>query len=113
MEGADDSARREFRAGAWTFWRLDFVANFIANFVGLDWLNRAILFTSGGTDVFTSMRWFNALPAGAELSSRLHRQVDKTGTSIVLNIAERNGRYPEGECQRFLDIAFNCWDASR
>jgi four helix bundle protein len=51
------------------------------------------------------MRWFHALPAGAELSSRLLRQVDKAATSIILNIAERNGRYPEGERQSFLDIA--------
>jgi four helix bundle protein len=51
------------------------------------------------------MRWFHALPAGAELSSRLYRQVDKAATSVVLNIAERNGRYPEGDRRSFLDIA--------
>jgi four helix bundle protein len=51
------------------------------------------------------MRWFQGLPAGAELSSRLYRQVDKAVTSVVLNIAEGNGRYPEGDRRRFLDIA--------
>ena len=51
------------------------------------------------------MRWFHALPAGAELSSRLYRQVDKAATSVVLNIAEGNGRYPEADRRKFLDIA--------
>jgi four helix bundle protein len=51
------------------------------------------------------MAWFHALPAGAELSSRLYRQVDKAATSVVLNIAEGNGRYPEGDRRMFLDIA--------
>jgi hypothetical protein len=31
------------------------------------------------------MPWFNGLPAGAELSSRLYRQADKAGTSTLLN----------------------------
>ncbi|MCI0534199.1 MAG: four helix bundle protein [Verrucomicrobiales bacterium] len=51
------------------------------------------------------MRWFHALPAGAVLSSRLYRQVDKAATSVVLNIAEGNGRYLEGDRRNFLDIA--------
>ena len=49
--------------------------------------------------------WFNGLPAGAELSSRLFRQVDKAGTSVILNLAEGNGRYPEQDRISFLDIA--------
>jgi four helix bundle protein len=49
--------------------------------------------------------WFNGLPAGAELSSRLFRQVDQAGTSVVLNLAEGNGRYPEQDRRKFLDIA--------
>lgn len=53
------------------------------------------------------IRWFHALPAGAELSSRLCRQVDKAATSVVLNIAEGNGRYPEADRRKFLDIAEN------
>jgi four helix bundle protein len=51
------------------------------------------------------MRWFHALPAGAELSSRVFRQVDKAATSVILNIAESNGRYPEADRRKFLDIA--------
>lgn len=49
--------------------------------------------------------WFHSLPGGAELSSRLFRQVDKAATSVVLNIAERNGRFPEGDRRSFLEIA--------
>ncbi len=49
------------------------------------------------------MRWFHALPAGAALSNRLYRQVDKAATSVVLNIAEGNGRYPEADRRKFLD----------
>jgi four helix bundle protein len=48
--------------------------------------------------------WFQAQPAGAALSSRLFRQLDKLGTSVVLNIAEGNGRYLEGDQRKFLDI---------
>jgi four helix bundle protein len=51
------------------------------------------------------MCWFHALPAGSELSSRLYRQVDKAVTSVILNVAEGNGRYPDGDRRRFLDIA--------
>jgi four helix bundle protein len=49
--------------------------------------------------------WFQAQPAGAALSSRLFRQLDKLGTSVVLNIAEGNGRYLQGDRGKFLDIA--------
>jgi four helix bundle protein len=51
------------------------------------------------------MRWFQTVPGGAEVTNRLHRQVDKAATSVVLNIAERNGRYPEGDRRSFLDTA--------
>jgi len=49
--------------------------------------------------------WFHTIPAGAELSSRLVRQVEKAATSVVLNIAEGNGRYLEGDRRKFLDTA--------
>ena len=49
--------------------------------------------------------WFHRLPCGRELSHRLHRQVDKAATSMVLNIAEGNGRRtPEDRC-KFVNIA--------
>jgi four helix bundle protein len=51
------------------------------------------------------MRWFNGLPAGAELSSRLYRQVDKAATSVILNIAEGYGRTGAGDRLRFLEMA--------
>ena len=51
------------------------------------------------------MRWFHALPGAPELSSRLLRQVDKAGTSVVLNIAEGNGRYAPGDRRSLFDIA--------
>jgi four helix bundle protein len=49
--------------------------------------------------------WFHAQPAGAALSSRLFRQLDKLGTSVVLNIAEGNGRFEAGDRRKFLDTA--------
>jgi four helix bundle protein len=49
--------------------------------------------------------WLNGLPAWAELSSRLYRQVDKAATSTILNIAEGYGRTAEGDRLRFLEIA--------
>jgi four helix bundle protein len=51
------------------------------------------------------LRWFNALRGGKELSSRLYRQVDKAATSVVLNIAEANGRFPHADRQRFHDVS--------
>ena len=52
-----------------------------------------------------SMAWFHALPGGPELSSRLARQIDKALTSVVLNIAERNGRYSEADRGNFVETA--------
>ncbi len=40
-----------------------------------------------------------------ELSNRLLRQLDEAATSIVLNIAEGNGRYAELDHRRFVQIA--------
>jgi four helix bundle protein len=51
------------------------------------------------------LRWFHALPGGAELSSRLYRQVDKSATSVVLNIAEANCRFLQADRRRFHDLA--------
>ncbi len=51
------------------------------------------------------MGWLVSLPGGKELSSRLYRQIDDGATSIILNIAEGNGRYSELDHRRFLDVA--------
>ena len=51
------------------------------------------------------MSWFNGLQAGAELATRLYRQVDKAATSMILNLAEGYGRTGEGDRLRFLDMA--------
>ena len=51
------------------------------------------------------MEWFVTLPGGKDLSSRLFRQMDEAGTSVVLNIAEGNGRYAELDQLRFLQMA--------
>jgi four helix bundle protein len=49
--------------------------------------------------------WFHALPGGAELSTRWFRQLDKTVTSVVLNIAEGNGRRMEADRGKFFESA--------
>jgi four helix bundle protein len=51
------------------------------------------------------MGWLASLPGGQELSSRAFRQMDECVTSIILNIAEGNGRYSELDHRRFLDMA--------
>ncbi len=51
------------------------------------------------------MRWFNGLPAGAELSSRLFRQIDQAATSVLLTIAEGYGRTGQADRVRFLETA--------
>ena len=51
------------------------------------------------------MRWFVGLPGGGDLSNRLCRQMDQAATSMVLNIAEGNGRYSALDQRRFLEIA--------
>ena len=51
------------------------------------------------------MRWFVELPGANELIDRLCREIDKSATSVVLNIAEGNGRYSELDHHRFIEIA--------
>lgn len=68
-----------------------------------------VLFHHESLDVYRVgldfMRWFIGLPGGGELSDRLCREVDKSATSVVLNVAEGNGRYSELDHRRFLEIA--------
>jgi len=47
----------------------------------------------------------HGLPGGPELSSRPLRQIEKAGTSLVLNIAEGNGRCLEADRRKFLETA--------
>jgi four helix bundle protein len=51
------------------------------------------------------MVWLVSLPGGKEMSSRLWRQMDEGVTSIILNIAEGNGRFSELDHRHFLDLA--------
>ena len=51
------------------------------------------------------MEWFVSRPEAKGFSNRLFRQLDEAGTSVVLNIAEGNGRYAELDHHRFLQIA--------
>ena len=51
------------------------------------------------------MRWFSSLPGAEELCDRTYRQLDTSATSLLLNIAEGNGRYSELDHRRFLDVA--------
>jgi hypothetical protein len=48
------------------------------------------------------MRWFTALPEGVLLSTRLYRQLETAATSVILNIAESNGRFPDEDRRRFV-----------
>ncbi len=67
------------------------------------------LFHHERLEVYTAalafMKWFVSQPGTAELPTRLLRQVDEAGTSIVLNIAEGNGRYAELDHRRFVQMA--------
>lgn len=50
------------------------------------------------------VRWFVALAPAQELTAPF-RPVDKAATSVVLNIAEGNGRYARLDHKRFLEVA--------
>ena len=50
-------------------------------------------------------RWFLGLPGVGELPNRLCREIDKSATSVVLNVAEGNGRYSELDHLRFVEVA--------
>jgi four helix bundle protein len=67
-----------------------------------------VLFHHESLDVYQValefMRWFVGLPGAKELSDRLCREIDHSATSLILNIAEGNGRYSELDHRRFLEI---------
>ena len=68
-----------------------------------------ILFHHESLDVYQVgldfVRWFIELPGAMELADRLCREIDKSATSVVLNVAEGNGRYSELDHRRFLEMA--------
>jgi four helix bundle protein len=68
-----------------------------------------VLFHHESLDVYQVglefVRWFVTVPGAGELSDRLSREIDKAAASIVLNVAEGNGRYSELDHRRFLDMA--------
>ncbi len=51
------------------------------------------------------VRWQTRLPGINDLSKTEHRLVDSPATSIILNIAEGNGRFSNQDHLRFLTIA--------
>jgi four helix bundle protein len=71
-----------------------------------------IYFAHEGLDVYKSalklIAWFDAFTKEVKLSSSVTTQLDKSTTSLVLNIAEGNGRFSEADQMRFLDIAHTC-----
>jgi len=48
--------------------------------------------------------WFHKLLSGGTLSKRLLRELDRATTSMVLNIAEGNGRFSTMDHRRFLEF---------
>jgi four helix bundle protein len=51
------------------------------------------------------IQWFTRQIEARELTSRLFRRIDEVGTSVVLNVAEGNGRYSELDHLHFLNLA--------
>jgi len=49
--------------------------------------------------------WFVSVPGASDLADRLCREIDKAATSVVLNVAEGNGRYSVLDQRHFWDIA--------
>ncbi len=52
--------------------------------------------------------WFHGFQGSGAMGSGYAKRLDKTTTSVVLNIAEGNGRFSDVEQRRFLDIAHTC-----
>jgi four helix bundle protein len=51
------------------------------------------------------MSWLVSPPFGEVAKDRTHRQLEKAATSLVLNIAEGNGRCSRLDPRRFLEVA--------
>jgi four helix bundle protein len=87
---------------------LDFIAHFIDLWRGAGKLEEW-LFPHERLDAhrlsLEFLRWFQGLPGAHRLATRQLRQVDYAGTSLVLNIAEANGRYASGERRNLFEVA--------
>lgn len=51
------------------------------------------------------IRWFDAVAVSRSITAKTFRRIDELATSIVLNIAEGNGRFAVMDHGRFLKIA--------
>jgi len=49
--------------------------------------------------------WVDALLTANDMGARYANKLDRTSTSVVLNIAEGNGRFEQLDHRRFIDIA--------
>ncbi len=69
-------------------------------------------FAHEGLDVYkVALRlivWFHHFLDGSDIGASYVKRLDKGTTSLVLNIAEGNGRFSEPDHARFLDIAHTC-----
>lgn len=52
--------------------------------------------------------WFHRFLETADIGSAYAKHLDKVTTSLVLNIAEGNGRFSSADQKRFIDIAHTC-----
>lgn len=52
------------------------------------------------------VRWVNHVSSKENLTNRYRLRLDNLSTSIVLNIAEGNGRFSNSDHRKFIDIAY-------
>ncbi|MBN2448507.1 MAG: four helix bundle protein [Phycisphaerae bacterium] len=68
-----------------------------------------VFFSHEKLDVYQNallfVRWFHKLSIEFDFPAKEFQQIDKAATSLVLNIAEGNGRFSEQDHARFLGMA--------
>lgn len=71
--------------------------------------SQRLLFPHESLDVYRTalelVAWFHQLSARGGLPAKREKEIDKSATSLVLNIAEGNGRFSVVDQSRFLGIA--------